>query len=295
MIRIATLYQAEQHDLPVSSLEQTSSAAPSPQEPPLDILCCQIRQQHNQGLKESQDYLRQLAASVQMSCSSTVPVPAQENGQRGTVLSMCTASSVWMLNSGSLSLPHSFKMQQRVQFALVRKASTAVLIINAHYDARRQERLALVRALFSHQIFKEQQYAAVLLCAERGLRLSRREAGQLMLGTGFTLHSSHKNEGGGTGAIMLCVPQERSLAPAVELGQQGAWRFGVNSAEMAQADTGKMTANAAAANAVASNGLMLEFQVQPVPHKSRKKPRLPLSFAEQWAGYKEHLRPSAAV
>lgn len=282
MIRIATTYQNNQH---TGKQRRASAALPAewpgavePAERPLlDILCCQIKAEEALGAQGS---LRDLAASLQMSCSSTMLATGKGTGQSETALSIFTGSSVWVLNSGSITLSTVSREKHRVQFALVRKASIAVLVINMLCEAPQSERLALVHALFAHQLLKEQQYSAVILCAERGLNASRRETAQLATATGFKLHSNLKLAGTGGGALMLFMPQGQSAAAVVELGSQGAYC---------------LDAWAAPDKDVLGEALMLEFQVQAVARKTRKKPRFPLSFAEQWAGYKENLRPSAVA
>jgi len=267
MIRIATTYQKNTISTIPSASPQTLSL---PEQSELDILCCQIKQKENQ---DNQNALRNLASSLRMSCSSIVLTSPQGNEQSATILSMLTGESVWMLNSGSIALPALKKAKHRVQFGLVRKGSTAVLIINMQYIDLRQERLATLHALFNHQLFKEQQYGAVLLCTERALHLSKREAAQLTAGTGFVLYRSlQAEEAEVKGALLLFVPQDQSAA-GVLFGRQGNYSL-------------------VACGAAAGDALLLEFQVQAVVRNKRKRPRFPLSFAEQWAGYKENLRPT---
>ncbi|NLZ17072.1 MAG: hypothetical protein GX087_04990 [Desulfobulbaceae bacterium] len=277
MIRIATTYQNNQDTgkqcrdsaaLPAERLGAVERA----EQPQLDILCCQIKAQ------DAQVELRELAASLQMSCSSTMLATGREIDRTETALSIFTGSSVWVLNSGSISLSTASREKHRVQFALVRKASIAVLVINMLCDGPQGERQALLHAFFAHQLLKEHHYGAVILCAEHGLRTPRRGAAQLTAGTGFKLHSNLKLAGAG-GALMLFMPQDQGAA-VVELGSQGAYC---------------LDSWATPNQGVPGEALMLEFQVQAVARKKSKKPRFPLSFAEQWAGYKENLRPSAAV
>ncbi|NQS71482.1 MAG: hypothetical protein HQQ73_04920 [Desulfobulbaceae bacterium] len=267
MIRIATTY----HNNTISTIPSGSPQILNlSEQSELDILCCQIKQKKN---KDSQSALRNLASSLHMSCSSIVLTSSQDNDQSETIFSMLTGESVWMLNSGSIALPTSKKAKHRVQFGLVRKGSTAVLIINMQYIDLRRERLATLHALFSHQLFKEQQYGVVLICTERAFHLSKKEAAQLTAGTGFVLHRSLQAEKAKSkGALLLFVPQDQSAAGML-FGRQGDYSL-------------------VACGAAAGDALLLEFQVQAVVRNKRKRPRFPLSFAEQWAGYKENLRPT---
>ena len=269
MIRIATLYQTH----PFLSQFNPTAIPPAG---PLDILCCQIRQQETQ---HAQGYLQDLAASLQMTCSSTLLAGhgANTSSWGATVLSIFTGSGVWVLNIGSVALAMGAHEKERVQFALVRKGSVSVLVVHIPHTGTRRTRLALLRALFSHQLVREQRYSAVVLCGQRLLRLSRPDAAQLMAGTGLMLHSNLKHEMAGAGAMMLCVAREPGLA-GVELGKQDSC----------------ILTHSSAGNAEAGAPVFIcEFQAQARVGAARKKPHYLLSFAEQWAGYKEHFRPSA--
>ena len=267
MIRIASFCQTS------TSLPSFSPAARQ-QTGPLDILCCRIRQQEAQ---HARGCLQSLAASLQMTCSSTLLAGHGKGGQGETVLSIFTGTGTWVLNSGSIALTFAAQEKERVQFALVRKEAAAVLVIHIHHDAPRRKRLDLMRALLSHQLVKGQQYSAVILCMQRHLRLSRSKAAQLMAGSGFVLHSNLQPETGGAGAMFLCVPLESGLA-GLELGRQEHCTLTQCPPEDAEAEPA---------------ALVCEFQVHGKASHARKKPHYPLSFAEQWAGYKEHFRPNA--
>ncbi|MDO5674613.1 MAG: hypothetical protein Q4G66_06835 [bacterium] len=277
MIRIATLCQTH---FPLSQ-QQALHSRNTPA--PLDILCCRIRHEEDQ---DGQHSVRNLAASLQMACSSTLIAgpdsnrPSQQGRQGRSVLSILTGKGVWVLNSGSITVDVAVELgpqtKERVQFALVRKGAAAVLVLHLHHDGPRRERQALVRALFDHQLLKERQYRAVILCSRRHLRLSRTEAAQLMTGTGFMLHSNLKHELRGAGAMMLCVAREYGLA-GVELDSR-------ESALLLSAEGDAETGLPA---------LVCAVQVQAASRKPGRKPHYPLSFAEQWAGYKEHFRPTA--
>lgn len=269
MIRLATLCHTEPaFPLPnLAALQQSG---------PLDILCCQFSQQEG---GPAQPYLHNLAASLQMTCSATLLAAQDKNkaSQQGTVLSILTGASAWVLNSGSIALSPAAQEKERVQFALVRKGSAAVLVAHIRQDAPRRQRLALMQALFNHQLVKGQRHSAVILCTQRHLRLSRAEAAQLLAGTGFMLHSNLQHDMQGAGAMLFCVARESGLA-GLELGAQESCLLTQCPSRDAEAE---------------STALICEFQVQArVAGQLRKKAHYPLSFAEQWAGYKEHFRPS---
>lgn len=269
MIRIATLCQTKSLSLPL--LQPIQARQP---EQPLDILCCQIKAHKSE---QAQGYLQDLAASLQMTCSSTMlaghdKTPAK---QEASVLSILTGSRVWVLNSGSIALATDLHEKERVQFALVRKGSVSTLIVHIPHASRRK-RLALARVLFSHQIIREQRYSAVILCGQRSLRLTRSEAGQLLAGTNLILHSNLHHEMDAAGAMMLCVAREPGLA-GLKLGKQDSCTLAQYGKENPDADVPLF---------------ICEFQAQVKAAAPRKKPHYPLSFAEQWAGYKEHFRPS---
>jgi len=226
----------------------------------IDILCCQgVRR----AMDEREDETRIIAQSLGMNCSCfAASQPWQGNkerrahGARG--LAILTGAGVWMLNSGSLQgVGESDRTKGFVQFALVRKNDTSILILNMQLCGSRKLQLLQLRALFSHPLLKE-RYGAVVLCGDRQAGLSAMELQAITDGSIYAPYQSSaplltcREEG----LLWILVAREQPVA-AVTIRN---WR----------------------------TSLSLEFEVDRIARNKKQRPYyLPLSLEEQWAGYKE--------
>jgi len=226
----------------------------------IDILCCQgVRR----ALDEREDETRIIAQSLRMNCSCfAASQPWQGKKVRGAHgvkgLAILTGAGVWMLNSGSLQgVGESDRTKGFVQFALVRKNETSILVLNMQLCGSRKLQLLQLRALFSNPLLKE-RYGAVVLCGDRQARLSAMELQAITGGSTYALYQGpapllHCLE---QGLLWLLVAREQPVA-AVTLRN---WQ----------------------------TSLSLEFEVDRFSRgKARRPYYLPLSLDEQWAGYKE--------
>lgn len=233
----------------------------------IDILCCQgVRR----GMDDREDETRIIAQSLGMTCScfaASQPWHRKKDRRAQGVkgLAILTGAGVWMLNSGSLQgVGESERTKGFVQFALVRKNDTSILVLNMQLCGSRKLQLLQLRALFSHPLLKE-RYGAVVLCGDRQARLSVMELEAI---TDESTYAPYQDPAPlfpclEEGLLWILVAREQPVA-AVTIRN---WQ----------------------------TSLSLVFEVDRISRAKKQRPNyLPLSMEEQWGGYKENSQASPA-
>jgi len=226
----------------------------------IDILCCQgVRR----AVDEREDETRIIAQSLRMNCSCfAASHPWQRKKERSTHgvkgLAILTGAGAWMLNSGSLQgVGEADGTKGFVQFALVRKNDTSILVLNLQLCESRKLQLLQLRALFSHPLLKE-RYGAVVLCGDRQARWSAMELQTITGGSTYALphHPAPLRPCADEGLLWILVAREQPVA-AVTIRN---WQ----------------------------TNLSLEFEMNRIsPDKVQRPYYLPLSQEEQWVRYKD--------
>ena len=240
----------------------------------IDILCCQGLWRSMDG---SEDQARVLSESLGMPYSCFIPGPCRQNkqgaGPQGiSGLAIMGGGGMWMLNSGSLpvvSEPGGVKA--RVQFALFRKNGTTILVLNLQLSGSKQAQLLQLRCLFLHPLLKE-KYGAVVLCGDRQAGMTVKKLRAIAGKSSYAPHHGLLSADCSFEEGMLCIltAKEHPVA-AVTLGDIGSGQ--------AAALTSPVLGNRQA-------GLSLDFEMNRIPRDTYNKSFLPMSFEEQWSGYK---------
>jgi hypothetical protein len=240
----------------------------------LDILCCQ-------SLRRSMDGSKDLAHTLSRSLGLTSSCFAvnqqgskkQEQGKGDSSgLAILTGAEVWMLNSGCLSIPGEEEGEEWVgQFALVRKNSTSILVLNLQMAPSKQTLLPQLRSLFAHPLLKE-HYGAVLLCGDRHPEVSAKELRAITSRSNYALDPGTTPAAPGKGMLCLLTARDQPEV-TVTIGKTAA----------SPGRTGCL-----------HPGPWIEFEVNRIPEAKKARRYMPLSFREQWLGYKEKY-PAFAV
>jgi len=238
----------------------------------LDILCCQSLRRSLDG---SGDLAHPLSRSLGLtsSCFAVNRRSSKERGQgESGGLAILTGAEVWMLNSGSLSILDEAEGEEWAgQFALVRKNSTSILVLNLQMAPSTQAQLLQLRSLFAHPLLKE-HYGAVVLCGDRHPEVSAKELRTLTTRSNYALDPGTTPAAQGKGMLCLLTARDQpelsvSIAKAgASLGRTGCLH----------------------------PGPCIEFEVNRIPEAKKVRRYMPLSFREQWLGYKEKY-PAFAV
>ncbi len=249
----------------------------------IDILCCQGVWH---ALDEKEDATHILTESLQMpySCFTVNHHQKKERGQKAkdtSGLAILTGSGMWMLNSGSFPfLDESDKTKQKALFALVRNKGTSILILNLQLCGSKQSRLRQLRTIFSHPMLKE-RYGAVVLCGNRQTGLSANEMQTITDNKKYSLYRCQASSTASPGAGILCmlVAKEHPVA-AVTISSTGSWEEEIAPCNPTFCDR--------------QTSLSLDFAMDRIPQKHTTSVYLPLSFEEQWAGFRDKFPAVAA-
>ena len=229
----------------------------------IDILCCQGVWR---AMDDGEDETRIMAKLLRMNSSFFAAshtwkrtTERKMNGVRG--LAILTGTGIWPLNSGSFQgVDESDGSTGIVQFALVRKNGASILVLNLQLCRSRQLQLLQLDALFSHPMLKE-RYGAVVLCGDRRTRLSAKELQAITKRSHYTSHSPPPSASSvGEGLVWILVAGKQPVASVTIRNQQSS--------------------------------SSLEFEIDRIAQDKNYKPYLPLSFQEQWSGYKTNAKPS---
>ncbi|WP_319585656.1 hypothetical protein [uncultured Desulfobulbus sp.] len=262
MIRVATLNNSNEQGTSSAHrqerIEQLRLAE-------IDILCCQnIRRAMDNGADEAQI----ISKSLSMSCSCYAASHSRQNEKNQKAydaggLAILTGAGIWTLNSGSFQRAgESEGVKEIVQFALVRQKGASILVLNLQLCGSKQSQLLQLRALFSHPMLKE-RYGAVILCSDRYTKLSAKELQAITNRSSYVSHSSPPSASCPSGEGLL-------------------WILAASKQPVASVTIGNRQTN-----------LSLEFEMNRIsPDKTHKPCYLPMSFQEQWTGYKLSAKPS---
>ncbi|MGI6656795.1 MAG: hypothetical protein ACOX5Z_08260 [Desulfobulbus sp.] len=229
----------------------------------VDLLCCRsdalAREERRSRAARSAPAA---ADALGLACSCLVPLrPLRRNEQADPSapeqgLAMFTGPELWMLNSGSFTVAGSGV----VQFAVLRKQGRSLLALNAHLaGSRPQQHKEMLAELFRHPRVQE-TYGAMVLCIDSVPQLDRDQWLRLSASSPYRPHSavlSSVDDG------LLCLYAHKNWA-----------------SQLAK----PTVLQAAPAPA-------LTFAAHRVTSSSKhQRTVFPLSFREQWLGYRE-LRP----
>lgn len=237
----------------------------------LDLLCCQsighVKDSRG-GLRLHASHLLAETLGLTCSCFASSRPPAMGK-KAGKGLATFTGTGVWVLNSGSFTIGNAGEDEEEiVQFALIRKNGASVLAFNLHLAAAEQVQERQLAALFSHDLLKD-PYGVVVLCADRAAQLSSKQWQVLAARSSYNLQHHLLESANGSG--LLCLLTVRTgAASAVTIRQP----------EPQPSSAGKHSGALA--------GLTVSFDIQRLTADKRSRPIFPLSFREQWLGYKEH-------
>ena len=250
----------------------------------IDILCCQGIWH---AMDEKEDATRILTESLQMpySCFTANHQQKKARGRKAndtSGLAILTGSGMWMLNSGSFPfLDESDKTQQIALFALVRKNGTSILILNLQLCGSKKSRLRQLRTIFSHPMLKE-RYGAVVLCGNRQTGLTTNELQTITDNAKYSPYRSQASSVASPGEGILCmlVAREHPVA-AVTICSTGSWEEEITPRNSTLSDR--------------QTSLSLDFEMDRVRQKhTNNSVYLPLSFEEQWYGFRDKFPAIAA-
>lgn len=235
----------------------------------IDLICCQnILRAGIDQTRACAEASRRLSESLGLTCSCFAASRRVRPDRTDTVngLAVLTGTGVWMLNSGSFAVGEG-EEETVVQFALTRKNGASVLALNLHLAASPQAQARQLGELFVHPLLKD-PYGAVVLCADRPAALTFKEWQVLAARSNY-------------------APQRDLIATAEDglLCLLTARTGAVSVVTVRQPETLPDCGRRDAAGAV---GLSMEFEIQRMTQDKRNRPYFPLSFREQWLGYKDH-------
>lgn len=225
----------------------------------LDLLCCQSLAHDPDGRMEGPRWLP-AALGLTRSCfaaTRTGTTAATVHDQPTGGLAIFTGSRVWVLNSGTFSIGEG-EEATLVQFALIRKLGVSLLALNLHLGAARPTQLRQLDDLFAHALLRE-SYGAVTLCANRTPLLTDKQWRHLAARSSYAPHSKPLTGSAG-GLLGLFTPKGQATA------------------EFAVGDL-PATLN--------MPYLALTVDVQRLGPAKPNRPTFPLSFREQWLGYRD--------
>lgn len=190
-------------------------------------------------------------------------------------LAIFIATGVWMLNSGSFLISGSQDDEDwTVQFALIRKGTVAVLVLNLQFPAVLRGLKTQMHTLFSHPLLKE-RYGAVVVCADRQPPISNRERLTIAGHSNYLFHAqqspsapTHRK-----GMLWLLAPREQKIAVTTTHPPR-------HNESLPMTD-------------LHQSGLTMTFEVTRATAGKKTRLYMPLSFREQWLGGKETGRLSA--
>lgn len=260
MFSIATLNKPCHHLRGEELSKQMSPRFPNG----LDLLCCQSIT--HASTFRSNDWGAEsdrLARRLQLTCSCFAADRQQKCGsvQDGAPLrgqAIFTGPGVWMLNSGSFIIGQG-DCEEVVLFALVRKNGSSVLVFNFHLaDSSAAQEIQLAD-LFQHSLLKE-PYGAVVLCTDQQSMLPSKKWLSVTAASSYT---PFQLDSSGDALLSLLTVRNGAVSNRMLEVQQ-------------EKNHGKLP------------GLSLTVDIKRTVTSKRSRPSFPLSFREQWLGYRDN-------
>ena len=226
----------------------------------IDLLCCQsiAHAPSTRRLNAPIDETEQLAKHLQLTCSCFAADRAHNNEStpgkielRGQAI--FTGPGIWMLNSGSFIIGEG-ACEEVVLFALVRKSGTSVLVFNFHLADSPEHQEQQLSDLFQHNLLKG-SYGAVAICTDQGSMVSPKKWLSI---SAPSYYMPYQFESSNNGLLSLFHPKNGSIA----------------SHPMKQDSS--------------IPGLSLFIEIKRTVKSRRSRPSFPLSFREQWLGYRDN-------
>ncbi len=268
MIKIMTLDTGDQ---PGSSTDRLQECLAPLDNDRLDVLCCQsIRR----SLDDREDTTQTLAHSLGLtySCFAASRRSPKKRRRKHELngLAILTGSEVWTLNSGSFPIPGEREGEEEIgQFALVRKNSTSVLVLNLQLSSFAPTQSQQLQSLFSFPMLKE-HYGAVVLCSDRHTKLASKELRTITTRSNYVIDRSIAPASPGKGMLCLLTPREQ---PGITVA--------IGNTEGLRTTPSPRTTQAP------QPGLSIEFEIRRIPQAKKLRRYLPLSYREHWLGYRE--------
>jgi hypothetical protein len=239
----------------------------------IDLLCCQsithvASYRHSDQASET----GLIARHLNMTCSCFAAdrldrpqqgAPTQENRiLRGQAI--FTGTGIWTLNSGSFVIGEGDD-EEVVLFALVRKNGISVLVFNLRLAADSEAQEFQLLELFQHSLLKE-IYGAVVLCTDREAVLPMKKWHSITNGSPYSApqHLASANDG----LLGLLTARNQPDFTLIEKTVQ-------NHRDQEQPPR-------------LLPGLSLTVDIKRIVNSKRSRPSFPLSFREQWLGYRDN-------
>ena len=226
----------------------------------LDLLCCQSVAHASTPRKKGQDAETDLLTKylhLTCSCFAADRQPKNDSQRKSQPLrgqAIFTGPGVWMLNSGSFLIGES-DCEETVLFALVRKNGSSVLVFNFHLaDAPEQQEIQLTD-LFQHNLLKT-AYGAVALCTDQQALISPKKWLNICANSCYTPFQFESTN--------------NSLL------------------SLFNAKNGSLTQYPVESSANLIPGVSILVDIKRTMKSRRSRPSFPLSFREQWLGYRDN-------
>jgi endonuclease/exonuclease/phosphatase family metal-dependent hydrolase len=209
----------------------------------IDVLCCQGMERTFDGKR---DPAREIAESLRMAYSFSATdcrVDVSQSGKETimTGLWILAGAKTWMLNGGSFFLSGKDPLKnQVVQFAIIRKNCSSVLVINTEFSPFLAVQRQQLQALFSHTLLRD-QYDAVVLCGNRKMTVSKRDLQSATALSGYKLAQTAKTISPRGDDAAVGVPSGKSISTGPSLDKTIFTLIARNSAHAAVKTQGSST------------------------------------------------------
>lgn len=225
----------------------------------IDMLCCQsIAHASSSRLKAHKNETQQMAEHLHLTCSCFAADRQQNNKQNTEMLilrgqAIFTGPGIWMLNSGSFIIGEG-DAEETVLFALVRKNGASVLVFNFHLADSAEKQEQQLCCLFQHTLVKR-AYGAVAICSDRNSQLSSQKWLNI---TATSCYTPFQFESRDNGLLSLFHPKNGSITNhPLDMNRS-------------------------------IPGLSLSLEIKRTVKNKRSRPSFPMSFREQWLGYRDN-------
>ena len=236
----------------------------------IDLLCCQSLDPCPQSRTLLAD---RVTATLGLRCSSfaagRIGPSEDKTGHGGPArgLAVFTGAHIWVLNSGSFSVGAD-EDETTVLFALVRKHNVAVLVLTLHLAANLPAQHRQLHDLFGHPLLRD-PYGAVVLCTDRSPRLAAK-------------HWS-------AACALSCWSPLRTSPSLSAVNDRLRFFTSRSSGAMLTLHPATPLPRADSDADRSDSGLAVSrFEVHRPGSNKPNRLAFPLSFREQWLGYKEH-------